>query len=256
MTTVSVQNLSVSYGGRRALEAVAGDFLPGALTFILGPNGSGKSTLLRAVGGAVSYEGSIVLDGREGRSLSQRERGRMVGVVSQSPSGDFPFTVEEVVAMGRLPHRKLFSPSNRRDCDAVKAAAEAMGLEDLLSRPLPTLSGGERQRTMIAQVIAQEPEVFLLDEPSSALDPGHTLGLFKFFRSLASGGKTVVATVHDINLAAEFGDFVWILDKGRLAASGPGGEVLTEEVLSSVYSVPFVPLRREEGGGPVLWRAV
>ena len=251
-----MQSFSVYYGKRRALGGLSGEFPSGAMTFILGPNGSGKSTLLRALGGALPYEGALFLGGREGRSLSAAERGRMVGVVSQSPPPDFPFTVEEVVAMGRLPHRRFFAPFDPLAAGAVERAARAMGLEDLLERPLPTLSGGERQRAMVAQAIAQEPEIFLLDEPSSALDPGHALALFKFFRSQASGGKTVIAAVHDINLAAEFGDFVWILDKGCLAASGPVGEVLTGDLLSSVYAVSFAPLKRADGEGPVLWRAV
>lgn len=182
MTGVSVRDLSAGYGGKTVLRGISGDFPPGALTFLLGPNGSGKSTLLRALGGALPHGGTVTLCGRDGASLSSRERGRLVGVVTQSPSLNFPFTVEEVIAMGRLPHRKLLGSPDVRGREAVRRAAEAMELEDLLDRPLTTLSGGERQRTMIAQAIAQEPEVFLLDEPSSALDPRHTLALFRFLR--------------------------------------------------------------------------
>ena len=110
---------------------------------------------------------------------------------------------------------------------------------------------------MIAQAIAQEPEIFLLDEPSSALDPKHTLGLFRFLRRAAAEGKTVAAAVHDINLAAEFGDCVWLLGGDGLAASGRVKDVLTGEVLSSVYGVSFAPLWRGAGEGErVLWRAV
>lgn len=257
MTGVSVRDLSAGYGGRTVLRGISGDFPPGALTFILGPNGSGKSTLLRALGGALPCRGTVSFCGRDAASLSSRERGRLVGVVTQSPSLNFPFSVEEVIAMGRLPHRKFLGNPDVRGREAVRRAAETMELEDLLDRPLTTLSGGERQRTMIAQAIAQEPEVFLLDEPSSALDPKHTLALFRFLRQSAGQGKTVAAAVHDINLAAEFGDCVWLLGQYGLAASGRVKDVLTAEVLSSVYGVAFAPLGRGAGEGErVLWRAV
>jgi iron complex transport system ATP-binding protein len=257
MKGVSVRDLSAGYGGKTVLRGISGDFPQGALTFLLGPNGSGKSTLLRALGGALPHGGTVTLCGRDGSSLSSRERGRLVGVVTQSPSLNFPFTVEEVIAMGRLPHRTFFGSPDVRGREAVRRAAEAMELEDLLDRPLTTLSGGERQRTMIAQAIAQEPEVFLLDEPSSALDPRHTLALFRFLRQAAAEGKTVAAAVHDINLAAEFGDCVWLLGGDGLAASGRVKDVLTGEVLSSVYGVSFAPLGRGGGEGErVLWRAV
>ncbi len=124
-------------------------------------------------------------------------------------------------------------------------ACKEMELEELRDRTLPSLSGGERQRTMIAQVIAQEPEIFLLDEPSSALDPNHALKLFRFLERMAAEGKTVAASAHDINLAAEFGSFVWIMKEGRLAAAGKTGDVLKGDVLSSVYGSTFVPYRRE-----------
>ncbi len=121
-----------------------------------------------------------------------------------------------------------------------------MELVDLLDRPLTTLSGGERQRAMIAQAIAQEPEIFLLDEPSSALDPKHTLGLFRFLRRAAAEGKTVAAAVHDINLAAEFGDCVWILGENGLAASGRVKDVLTGRCFPRCTA----SLSRPSGGGP------
>jgi iron complex transport system ATP-binding protein len=257
MTGVSVRDLSAGYSGKTVLRGISGDFPQGALTFLLGPNGSGKSTLLRALGGALPHGGTVTLCGRDGSSLSSRERGRLVGVVTQSPSLNFPFTVEEVIAMGRLPHRTFFGSPDVRGREAVRRAAEAMELEDLLDRPLTTLSGGERQRTMIAQAIAQEPEVFLLDEPSSALAPRHTLALFRFLRQAAAEGKPVAAAGSRNNLAAEFGDCVWLLGGDGLAASGRVKDVLTGEVLSSVYGVSFAPLGRGAGEGErVLWRAV
>jgi len=266
MKGISVSSLTAGYGGRTVLRDISGVLPAGAVTFILGPNGSGKSTLLRTLGGALPFRGRIRFSGRDAASLSSRERGRLLGVVTQSPSLNFPFTVEEVITMGRLPHRS-FLKKDEGGRTAVSRASREMELEELRDRPLPSLSGGERQRTMIAQVIAQEPEIFLLDEPSSALDPNHALKLFRFLERMAAEGKTVAAAAHDINLAAEFGSFVWIMKEGRLAAAGKTGDVLKGDILSSVYGSTFVPYRREwtdfsgpaparNGGEKILWRAV
>ncbi len=255
MTGVAVDSLSVFYGGREAVKKISGLLPSGSLTFILGPNGSGKSTLLKALGGAVPFRGRAAAGDRDLSALSFRKRGRLIGMAGQSPGLNSSFTVEEIVAMGRLPHRKFPGGRDGGAEAAVERAVCAMDLRRLLRRPASTLSGGERQRTLIAQVIAQDPEVFLLDEPSSALDPKHTVGLFRFLRRMAAEGKTVAAAVHDINLAAEFGDWVWMLHEGALAASGRVEEVLTEETLSGVYGVPFIPFRSCRGGR-LLWRAV
>ena len=255
MTGVTLKDFSASYGGRTVLRGVSGVFPPGGLTFILGPNGSGKSTLLKALGGAIPYRGEVKVGELDLASAPGRIRGRLVGVAGQAPSLNTPFTAGEIIAMGRLPHRRFPGGGDEGAMAGVERAARAMELDGLLERPASTLSGGERQRTLIAQVIAQDPQVFLLDEPSSALDPRHTLALFRFLKKAASEGRTVAAAVHDINLAAEFGDWVWLLNDGGLHASGRAEEVLTAQVLSKVYGVSFAPLAPADGGRP-LWRAV
>ena len=253
MRGITVDTLSAGYGRKSVLSGISGSFPAGTVTLVLGPNGSGKSTLLRALAGGIPYLGSVKVDGTELSSMESRERGRRIGVVSQSPSLSFPFSVLEVVRMGRLPHRRMPWRQGSGDDGACRAAAEEMELCGLLSRRVTELSGGERQRTAIAQVIAQQPDAYILDEPSSALDPRHTLRLFGFLRAVAREGRTVIAAVHDINLAAEFGDGVWLLKDGRLAASGSLEDTLTEGVLSGVYGVPFVPFR--DGRDRKIWRA-
>jgi iron complex transport system ATP-binding protein len=254
MTGVVVSELHAAYGSRVVLRDICGVFPAGAVTFVLGPNGSGKSTLLRVLGGGMPFSGSVRVGETELSSLPARRRGRLVGVVTQSPTVSFPFTVREVVEMGRLPHRRFLRGMSDGDGAAVRCAIDAMELGDLLSRRVPALSGGERQRAVIAQVIAQDTEVILLDEPSSALDPRHTLRLFRFLGAAAAAGRTVVAAVHDINLAAEFGDRVWILKDGALVASGTVEGTLTKDILSEVYDVPFESVGR--GRGKNIWRAV
>ena len=255
MTGVTLKDFSASYGGRAVLQGISGVFPSGALTFILGPNGSGKSTLLKALGGALPFRGEVKVGEHDLASVPARIRGRLVGVAGQAPSLNTPFTAGEIIAMGRLPHRKFPGGGDERGKEALERAARAMELDGLLTRQASTLSGGERQRTLIAQVIAQDPKVFLLDEPSSALDPKHTLGLFRFLKRVAGEGRTVAAAVHDINLAAEFADWVWLLNDGDLHASGRAEEVLTAKILSKVYGVSFAPVSPAGGGRP-LWRAV
>ncbi len=254
MTDVVVSRLEAAYGSRIALRGVSGTFPSGAVTFVLGPNGSGKSTLLRAVGGGMSFSGSIRIGNSDLASLPARRRGRLLGVVTQSPPPSFPFSVREVVEMGRLPHRRFLRGMSDDDEAAVRRAIDAMELADLSPRSLPTLSGGERQRAMIAQVVAQETDILLLDEPSSALDPRHTIRLFRLLGAAAAEGRTVVVSVHDINLAAEFGDRVWILKDGALVAEGAVEETLTKEILSEVYDVPFEAIG--SGREKKLWRVI
>jgi len=256
---IQLDGVCAGYAGRRVFDGISAEFPSGALTMLLGPNGSGKSTLLRLLGGALPFSGNAVLAGRPLRRLSSGQRGKLVGMVSQSPSLSFPFTVEEVVLLGRLPHRKLLSGWTTEDRTRAVEAAREMELDALLSRRVSSLSGGEKQRVLIAQVIAQQPEVFLLDEPSSALDPRHTLRLFRFLRKCAREGATVVAAVHDINLAAEYADSVCFLKNGRIEAFGDVEEALNDSVLSSVYDVPFASFGadlREDGRWRRVWRAV
>ena len=255
---IVLDRVSAGYGRRPVLDSVSAVFRPGAVTMLLGPNGSGKSTLLRLLGGALPFSGSVRLDGRPLKELSHRQRGRMIGVVSQSPSLAFPFRVDEVILLGRLPHRKFLCGWTEEDFERAREAAREMELDGLLSRTAPSLSGGERQRLMIAPAIAQDPVIMLLAEPSSALDPRHALRLFRFLRRRADEGATVVAAVHDINLAAEHGDHVCILKGGRVAAAGEAGS-LSAQLLSEVYGTRFEPLGESsagDGGRRRLWRAV
>ena len=256
---VILDRVTAGYGGRPAVESVSARFPSGAVTMLLGPNGSGKSTLIRLLGGSLRFTGRVTLEGKPLNRLKPLQRGRMVGVVSQSPSLTFPFRVEEVILLGRLPHRKILRGWSREDLEQAGDAAREMELDDLLSRSAPSLSGGERQRVLIAQVIAQRPKIYLMDEPSSALDPRHSLRLFRFLRRRAAEGSTVVVAVHDINLASEHGDFVCILKRGRVEASGEIERVLSADLLADVYETPFEKFGEAvsaDGRRRGAWRAV
>ena len=256
---IALDRVSAGYGSAPVLKEISAFFPSGELTMLLGPNGCGKSTLLRLLGGALAYSGRVSLNGYGLGAFSPGRRGRIVGLVPQSPSLKFPFSVEEVVLLGRLPHRKFLSGWTEEDRRRMMEAVREMELEELRSRSVSSLSGGEKQRVVIAQVIAQNPGVFLLDEPSSALDPRHTLRLFRFLRRRTREGATVVAAVHDVNLAEEYADCVCFLKEGRLKAFGDVEKTLDETTLASVYDVPFASLGadvREDGRWRRVWRAV
>ena len=252
-STFRFEALSASYGERLVLDGLHGEIPSGAMTTLIGPNGSGKSTLLRVLAGLQSYRGTLTLDGREARSLSRREFGRRVGVMPQQFRTAYPFSVWEVIEMGRLPYRGLFAQGSAEDEGRIVAAAERVGIASLLPRRVTELSGGEAQRVLLASVLAQNPPILLLDEPTSALDPNQAARVFSVLRSLAQEGKTVVVAVHDLNAALPFSDAFMALRDGQLMAHGPV-EALDGAVLEALYGAPFLLCRSERGD--VLWRAL
>lgn len=247
------EGLASSYEGRDILRGLEGGVASGSFTALIGPNGSGKSTLLRVFAGLQPYRGTVTLDGREIRTLSRKEFGRIVGMVPQQFRTVYPFSVLEVIGMGRLPYRGLFARATEEDEARIAAAAERAGVSSLLRRSVTTLSGGESQRVLLASVLAQDPPLFLLDEPTSALDPNQAARVFSVLRSLAREGRTVVAAVHDLNAVLPFADGFLALREGRLVARGPTAS-LDGHVLRELYGAPFLPYRSERGD--VLWRAL
>ena len=240
-----VEGLSSGYRGRPVLKDISAEIPAGALTVLIGPNGSGKSTLLRALAGLQPYAGSLALTGpkgaREVRGISRREFGRLAGVVPQGFHPAYPFSVWEVIGMGRLPHGSfLRGRPTPEDDEEILAAARRVGVEALLPRPVTALSGGEAQRVLLACVLAQNPPVFLLDEPTSALDPNQAARVFALLRELAEEGRTVVTVVHDINASLVFADGCLALREGRLLFQGPIDD-LNGDVLQALYGTPFLP---------------
>lgn len=245
--------LTAGYGGRSVLRGIDAEIPTGALTTLIGPNGSGKSTLLRALAGLQPYGGGLTLMDREARSISRRNFGRLVGVVPQNFRPSYPFSVWEVIGMGRLPHQGPLARMGAEDEERILAAARRAGVEDLLSRSVTALSGGEAQRVLLACVLAQDPPVLLLDEPTSALDPNQAARVFDLLRELAREGRTVVAVVHDVNASLAFSDGYLALRGGRLTSQGPIG-ALDGGVLRELYGATFLPYQSERGD--VMWRAL
>ncbi len=208
----------------------------GELVGLIGPNGSGKSTLLRVLSGVVRPRaGEVLLYGRCLHELSPREIARSIAVVPQDAHVEFPFSVLEVVLMGRSPYLAGFSFEDAEDLARARAAMERTGVAHLAHRTIQELSGGERQRVMLARALAQDTPILLLDEPAVFLDLRHVVEMYDLLRELLGEGKSVLTVLHDLNLAAQYCDRVVLLDEGAVYCAGPPGDVLTYRAITQVY---------------------
>jgi iron complex transport system ATP-binding protein len=236
---ISARELGVSLGGSRLLSACSFTVEPGQWLGVVGPNGAGKTTLLRCLTGAVAYQGSVALGGREVARLPARERARLVAAVPQHPVFPPAMSVSEYVLLGRTPHLSLFAFESAADRRIASAVLDQLELGHLARRPLTTLSGGERQRAVIARALAQEPSVLVLDEPTAALDLGHQHEVLSLVDDLRQAcGLTVVSALHDLTLGAQYADRFLLLNEGRIVASGTPEAVLRPELLETCYSTP------------------
>ncbi|WP_406440234.1 ABC transporter ATP-binding protein [Streptomyces sp. NBC_01613] len=221
--------------GRLIVDGITLAPQPGETVGLLGPNGSGKSTLLRLLAGVLAPSAGVVtLDGRPLPQIGRRATARRVATVEQHADTQTELTVRDVVALGRIPHRRAWSAASPTDTRAVAAALERTGLTDRADQTWHTLSGGERQRTQIARALAQEPRELLLDEPTNHLDIQHQLELLDLIAALP---VTTVIALHDLNLAAMYCDRLLVLQAGRAVAEGTPTDVLTPSLIEEVYGV-------------------
>lgn len=234
---VTLEHVAAGYGNTIAIREVDLEVGEGELLGVIGPNGAGKTTLLRVMAGVLRpLAGEVYLDGKPLPDLGPREVARRIGAVAQIPEASFDFTVAELVELGRLPHLGFPDRLGPRDRAAVRRALELVGLAGLSGRRLSTLSGGERRKAFIAVALAREPEVLLLDEPTAHLDIKAQLELLTLFRDWAKEGVTVVATFHDLNLAAVLPRLA-LLAGGRLVGDGPPEDVLTPANIRNAFGV-------------------
>lgn len=232
------RDLSVLRGPRAILDVRDVLIAPGELTAILGPNGSGKSTLLRVLSGLIRQPaGRVRLGGEPMDRTPRQELARQLTFLPQDTQCDFAFTVEEVVAMGRHPHRGRFDPERDADRRAVDDALAQCNIEHLRLRTMDTLSGGERQRAALARCLATGANVLLLDEPTAHLDLEHALGALRVCRALARAGKAVALATHDLATVSRWATQVIVLQHGRVAGYGPPEYVLTPALCRAVFAV-------------------
>ncbi|XVH30825.1 heme ABC transporter ATP-binding protein [Haloferacaceae archaeon DSL9] len=239
--TLDVGEVSVDLGGATILEEVSLTARSGELVGVIGPNGAGKTTLLRVIRGAIAPRaGDVRFDGASLLGLSAKATSRRVATLPQDASVPFSFTVEEAVAMGRNPHIPRFSGPTREDRRAVHDAMERTSVAEFADRPITELSGGERQRVLVARAIAQATPCLLLDEPTASLDINHAIRTLELARSLVAEGKTALAAIHDLNLAARYCDRLVLLSAGRVLATGSPEVVLTSERIRSAFGARAV----------------
>jgi iron complex transport system ATP-binding protein len=241
---IQVHNVGFAYHQREVLQDITLTAREGEILSLLGPNGSGKTTLLRCFNKILQPQrGRIQIQGRPLAALPLREVAKIIGYVPQQETATFPFTVFETVLMGRRP--RIGWRLRSHDLDIVQESLQVMHLEHLSPRRLTELSGGERQRVAIARVLAQEPQVMLLDEPTSSLDLRHQLEVMETVANLVKKrGMTAVLAMHDLNLAARFSDQIVLLHHGHLFCAGQPGTVLTRDNIRTVYGVETEIYRR------------
>ena len=261
---VELRDVSFRAGGTLILDRVSARFEPGKLNVILGPNGAGKSTMLRiATGLAQPTSGDVRYDGESIAALAPEPLERRRAVLSQHVELAFALPVSDVVLMGRYPHYGRVPTA--RDLEIVDRALVLVGMEEKRDQPYPTLSGGEQQKVHLARVLAQiwnedhaprsaSAQRFLfLDEPTSGLDVHYQLHILKVVRELLSPGCTVIAVLHDLNMAFEYGDHFVLLERGTVAADTSDSRSIPAEVLERVFRVRARHLQAGDGSG-ALWR--
>ncbi len=244
---LEVSKLSHSFGGRKVLRDVTFEVGEGEFLGLMGPNGSGKTTLLRCLTRYLPDAAhAILVDMKPLHTLSDREVASTFAVVPQSSQTDFPFTVRDIVMMGRIPHiRSRLAATSREDVEAVDDAMAVSGCAAFADRYFNELSGGERQRVVIARALAQAPKTLLLDEPTVYLDISGQLEMMDLVSRLnREQALTVIAVLHDINLAARYCDRIALLNQGSLEAIGPPDEVINSETILNVYGVD-VAIRKD-----------
>jgi iron complex transport system ATP-binding protein len=234
---LTIDRVTLDLGRRRVLDTVSVSIAPGRVTVILGPNGAGKTSLLRVAAGLVrASAGSAAIDGENVAAMPLDARARTIGYLPQQGDVAWNMAVQDVVALGRLPHRAGVAA----DAAAIASALAATDTEALADRRVGELSGGERARVLLARVLAGEPKWLLADEPLASLDPAHQLDLLDRLRDAARGGTGVVTVLHDLAQAARVADDAILMTGGRIVAAGPAADILTPDRLGELFGVRLV----------------
>ncbi len=238
MSLLDASRIDFSIGGIPILRDVGLRVAPGELVGLIGPNGAGKSSLLRLASGiATPDRGEIRFEGERMERIDPRQRARRLGYLAQDARAHWPFSVEKVVGLGRIPHQSWWQNETDEDRRRID---DALGVTETLAyrnRVVTTLSGGEQTLVMLARIIAGECRLILADEPVAALDPYHQLHVMEILREHARDQRAAVVVLHDLSLAARYCDRLYLLSHGRLDCDGPVGEVLTRDNIARVYGV-------------------
>ena len=249
--TILADRIDITLGGNHILKGVTISVRKGSFVVIIGPNGSGKSTLLRCIYRTLNPDGGqVFLDQIPILSMRPKESAKKLAVVAQHNYYNFEFSVLEVVMMGRSPPKKALERDNARDYAIAQEALKKVGMQDFSQRSFSTLSGGEQQRVILARALAQETPCLVLDEPTNHLDITHQLQLMKIVRELK---VTVISAIHDLNIAAAFCDYLFVMKDGTLADSGTPDEIFRTDLLQDIYHVDTEIVKDRSGKMHILF---
>lgn len=251
---LTVQGVTYQYPGSSwRLSSSSFSLAKGQIKGIIGPNGSGKSTLLKIAASVLSpATGKVAFEGQDLNAISHRKRARLVGYLPQHVQSHFDYIVEEIVAMGRFAHLSGAGFMGPKDIDVVEKCLDQTNTEKLRHRPFSRLSGGEKQRVLLASVLAQEPRVLLLDEPTSAMDIHQQVNFFSMLAKLVVKGMAVVAVTHDLNLASVFFHHLVLMKQGEIMLEGSNDKILNSEILARTYGPGIEVLDHPANGRPVV----
>ncbi len=251
---LAAHGLDLRYGHRTVVDGLDLELPGNAVTAIVGPNACGKSTLLRGLVRLLDpAAGTVTLDGSDIHRMPARSLAKRMGLLPQQPVTPEAVTVESLVRLGRFPHQRMLTPWSKADQAAVEDALTRTGMAELRDQHVDRLSGGQRQRAWIALALAQDTDLLLLDEPTTFLDLRHQLDVLDLVSDLhAQAGRTVVMVLHDLGQAARYADHLVVLKDGRLAAAGAPSDVLTAELVESVFQVACRVVPDPETGTPLV----
>ena len=236
---LKVEKLTAIIDNKVIIKDISFEIKDNEILMVIGPNGAGKTTLIKAIMENIKHTGKAWLNGKDISKISSLELAKQIGVLTQSHSQQYSFTVYEVVSLGRYAHQKgMFSKLSNLDEEKINEALKVTGTQHLRDRSVLTLSGGELQRIFLASVFAQDPKMLILDEPANHLDLQYQIGIFDTLKEWVKGeGRSVIAVVHDLNVVYSYGSKALLLNKGETFAYGGAEEVLKRENLKEVYEV-------------------
>lgn len=251
---IKIRNLEWKFGDRRILSDITLNINKGSFYSIIGPNGSGKTTLLRNISKSLEPKhGSVFIDDIDVTRLNSKNIAKRLSVVPQNTNIEFAFTVTDIVLMGRSPYMRRFESESNQDLEIAEMAMRATNTWHLRDKRINEISGGERQRVIVARALAQDTDIMLLDEPVSQLDIHHQIELMETIHELIkTRGMTAISVMHDLNLAAQYSDYIILMNEGKVVCQGTPQEVITKENIREVYKLEGYIVKNPITGKPYI----